>query len=131
MSQSTCHKLVAPARSCLFCEAGHDHRNSREVEEVTGKVNIRSDSTEQESRVNSYAANKASKTAPVPLAPAEADGVLFSIHDLVAFPAYADAVDPSPTIHAYYSRLCSNGVAGRFLFFPAQCAFVGVLWWVA
>lgn len=82
-------------------------------------------------QINSYAANEASKTAPVPLAPAEADSVLFSIHNLVALPAYADAMDPSPAVHTYNSRLCSNGVAWRFLFLPAQCAFVGVVRWVA
>ena len=64
----------------------------------------------------------------MPLAPTEADGVLLSKDYLIAFPAYADAVNPSPTLQAYETRRWSDGVAGRFVLFPAQRTFIGVLW---
>jgi hypothetical protein len=81
--------------------------------------------------VESYTADKTAKTAPVPLTPTEADRVLLSKDYLVAFPAYADTVNPPPTLQAYDTRRWSDGVAGRFVLFPAQRTFIGVIRWVA
>ena len=108
--------LVAPARLSPSHEVGHLCRDTLVEPTVTAEWAI----SEAICMIsNTYTANQTTEAAPMPLAPAEANCILFAIDDFVALPANAHAVNPSPTIETHNARVWSDGVARWLVLFPA------------